>query len=63
MEKKYYDLIITLIKNHKKYIGLESILNDIAEDVYNRAQTVMYSITERFRSDLWGERSRSFRVG
>ena len=46
MEKKYYDLIISLIKNHKKYSGLESILNDIADDVYAKAEVVMQSIKD-----------------
>ena len=46
MEKKYYDLIISLIKAHKKYSGLENLLNDIADDVYSRAKLVMFSISD-----------------
>ena len=45
MEKKYYDLIVTLIKNHRKYPGLESLLDDIAQDAYNHAQVVLGTIT------------------
>ena len=44
MENKYYDLIISLIKEHKKYSGLENILEDIANDVSLKAQNVINSI-------------------
>ena len=46
MEKKYYDLILSLIKEHRRYSGLEMILNDIADDVWQRAQTVILSIND-----------------
>ena len=46
MEKKYYDLIIEIIKEHRKYRGLESILNDIANDVYERSHSIFSAITE-----------------
>ena len=44
MEKKYYDLIVSLIKNHKKYPGCEAILDEIAENVYNHAKVVIGTI-------------------
>ena len=44
MEKKYYDLIVSLIKNHRKFAGCEAILDDIAEDVYNHAKVVLDTI-------------------
>ena len=46
MEKKYYDLIVEIIKEHRKYRGLESILNDIANDVYERSHSIFSAITE-----------------
>lgn len=46
MEKKYYDLIITLIKTHHKYPGLEAILKDIADDVYEHSKVVIDSVTD-----------------
>lgn len=45
MEKKYYELIVSLIRNHRKFAGYESILDDIVEDVYNHAKIVMDSVT------------------
>ena len=45
MEKKYYDLIIDLIKEHRKFPGCESIIEDIAEDVYSHSKVVIGSIT------------------
>ena len=44
MEKKYYDLIITLIKNHRRYPGLESLLEEIANDVYERSKVIFETI-------------------
>ena len=44
MERKYYDLIISLIKKHKKYSGLEAILEDIANDVYEHSKVVLESV-------------------
>lgn len=43
--EKYRDLIVTLIKNHRKYEGCESILDDIVEDVYNHAQVVLQTVS------------------
>ena len=45
MEKKYYDLIISLIKNHRKYAGLESILDDIANDVLEHSKVVLSTVS------------------
>ena len=45
MEKKHYDLIISLIKQHRKYPGHEPILEDIAQDVYERTKVVFSTIT------------------
>lgn len=45
MEKRYYDLIIKLIKEHRKYSGLEAILEDIANDVYEHSKIVISSVT------------------
>ena len=41
---KYFDLIITKIKNHRKYDGLEAILEDIANDVYEHSAIVLESV-------------------
>ena len=46
MKDKYYNLIISLIKEHKKFIGLENILNDIAEDVLNKSRNIVGSIDD-----------------
>ena len=45
MEKKYYDLIIKLIKEHRKYPDYEAILEDIANDVYEHSKVVINSVT------------------
>ena len=46
MEKKYYDLIVSLIKKHKKFAGCEAILDDIAEDVYDHAKVILDTIED-----------------
>lgn len=46
MEKKYYDLVVLLIKEHKRYSGLEAILDDIVEDVYDHAKLVIDSVKD-----------------
>ena len=46
MENKYYDLITTLVKQHKKYVGLEVLLNDIVKDVYEHSKTVLESVKD-----------------
>ena len=32
---KYYSVIENLVKNHRKYQGLETLLDDIVDDVEN----------------------------
>lgn len=44
MEKKYNDLIISIIKQHKKYPVYESILEDIVNDVYEHSKVVLSSV-------------------
>ena len=44
--EKYQDLIVTLIKNHRRYQGCESILDDIVKEVTERAKTVIDSIED-----------------
>ena len=46
MEKKYYELIVSLIRNHRKFAGYESILDDIVEDVYNHELLIMNIIAD-----------------
>lgn len=38
--EKYYDLIVSMIKQHRKFSGCESILEDIVKDVYEHAAVV-----------------------
>ena len=45
MENKYYETIVKLIQNHKKYPGLEAILDDIVTDVQDKAKVVMANVT------------------
>lgn len=45
MEKKYYDIIVTLIKKNEKFIGCEPILDDIAQDVYEHSKVVLGSVS------------------
>ena len=42
---KYYDLIKNLIKENKKFLGHEEILDAIADDVYEHAKVVLNSVT------------------
>lgn len=45
--EKYYDLIVSLIKNHRKYNEqYESILDDIVKDVYNHSETLLSSVDD-----------------
>ena len=43
-ENKYYNLIAGLVKQHKKYYGLEALLDDIIDDVYAHSEVVLNSI-------------------
>lgn len=45
MEKKYYDIIVELIKENKKFTGLEPILDDIVQDVYEHSKVVVASVS------------------
>ncbi len=45
MEEKYYEIIVKLVKNHRKYPGLEAILEDIVADVHERAKIVMNNVS------------------
>lgn len=42
--QKYYDTIVGLVKDHKKYAGLEAILDDIVEDVINHSKVVIGTV-------------------
>ncbi len=46
MEKtnKYYSIIENLVKQHKKFPGYESILEDIIDDVYSHSEVIINSI-------------------
>ncbi|MCQ2753792.1 MAG: hypothetical protein MJ231_01960 [bacterium] len=46
MERKYYDTILNLIKNHRRYPGLEDITEAIVEDVYNHAGNILEELTD-----------------
>ena len=46
MNNKYYDLIVSLVKQHRKYPECASILEDIVADVYQRANFVLTTITD-----------------
>ena len=45
MENKYNNLIFELIKQHPRYNGYESILQDIYEDVYEHSKVILTSVT------------------
>jgi len=45
--KKYYDLIVSLIKSNRRYPGCEDILEDIVNDVYAHAEVVMDTVTNK----------------
>ena len=46
MEKdnKYYEIIKNIVKNHRKYYGYEAILEDIIDDIYKHAKSVINTI-------------------
>ncbi len=46
MEDKYYNKIVSLIQEHKKYADYEGILSEIAEDVYERAKVILSTIAD-----------------
>ena len=43
---KYYDTIENLIRNHKKFTGYETILDDIMDDVYSHSEIIISSIDD-----------------
>ncbi len=45
MEKKYYDIIVSIVKQNDKYAGCEPILDDIVQDVYDHSKVVLGSVT------------------
>ena len=47
MEKtnKYYSVIENLVKQNRKYSGLEAILDDIIDDVYSHSEVIINSIS------------------
>lgn len=45
MEKKYYDIIVSLVKQNDKYAGCEPILDDIVQDVYAHSKVVLGSVS------------------
>ena len=47
MENKYYDLVVELVKKHRKFSSVEDILDDIVTDVLERAKVVMSNITNQ----------------
>lgn len=46
MEKdnKYYNIIADIVKKHRKFAGLEAILDDIIDDVYNHSEIIINSV-------------------
>ena len=46
MEKdnKYYNIIADIVKKHRKFAGLEAILDDIIDDVYNHSEVIINSV-------------------
>ena len=46
MENTYKKLIEENIKAHKKFIGLESIIDDLVNDVYEHAKTVLDNVED-----------------
>ena len=44
-ENKHYHLIESIVKEHKKYPGLESILDDIIDDVYSHSEVILNTVT------------------
>ena len=44
-ENKYYGIIENLIRTHKKFPGLEAILEDIIEDVYSHSEVILNTVS------------------
>ena len=45
-DNKYYNLIETLVKSHRKFPGYEMILEDIINDVYAHSESVINNIND-----------------
>lgn len=45
IQKKYFDLIVTMVKAHPRYSGLEAILDDIVQDVYEHSKIILDTVT------------------
>ena len=45
-DNKYYGIIEGLVKNHRKFAGLEVILEDIIDDVYEHSEAIIESIND-----------------
>ena len=43
-DNKYYNLIESLVKKHKKFPGYEAILDDIIDDVYSHSEVIINTI-------------------
>ena len=44
MERKYYDFVEQLIKENRKFEGNEGIFDEVVEDVYARAATILETV-------------------
>ena len=44
VEEKYYDLILNLVRQHRRYESCKTIENDIVDDVLKRLQPVLKDI-------------------
>jgi len=44
-ENKYYGIIENLVRTHKKFPGLEPILEDIIDDVYSHSEVILNSVS------------------
>ena len=44
MKEKYTNIITEIVKQHHRFLGLEEILSEIVEDVYNHANAVLSTI-------------------
>ncbi len=45
-DNKYYEIIKEIVQNHKKFAGLEDILEDIIDDVYSHSKVIISSIDD-----------------
>ncbi len=45
LNKKYYDIIVEIIKSHRKFVGCEEILEQVADDAYEHAKVIIETLT------------------